>query len=88
MHATTDNTGGGARLYSENRMLNQTVTADRSYPIAIVHGYRGLNVSNYVPGDGTTMGMSKYTMLGFLGNVAPAGTSGTAIHGPVRPTAS
>ena len=70
MHATTDNTGGGARLYSENRMLNQTVTADRSYPIAIVHGYRGLNVSNYVPGDGTTMGMSKYTMLGFLGNVA------------------
>lgn len=48
-------------------MLNQTVTADRSYPIAIVHGYRGLNVSNYVPGDGTTMGMSKYTMLGFLG---------------------
>ena len=51
MHATTDNTGGGARLYSENRMLNQTVTADRSYPIAIVHGYRGLNVSNYVPGD-------------------------------------
>lgn len=67
MHATTDNTGGGARLYSENRMLNQTVTADRSYPIAIVHGYRGLNVSNYVPGDGTTMGMSKYTMLGFLG---------------------
>lgn len=70
MHATTDNTGGGARLYSENRMLNQTVTADRSYPIAIVHGYRGLNVSNYVSGDGTTMGMSKYTMLGFLGNVA------------------
>ena len=51
-------------------MLNQTVTADRSYPIAIVHGYRGLNVSNYVSGDGTTMGMSKYTMLGFLGNVA------------------
>ena len=70
MHATTDNTGGGARLYSENRMLNQTATADRSYPLAIVHGYRGLHVSNYVPGDGTTMGMSKYTMLGFLGNVA------------------
>ena len=87
MHATTDNTGGGARLYSENRMLNQTVTADRSYPIAIVHGYRGLNVSNYVPGDGTTMGMSKYTML-VSSATLPAGTSGTAIHGPVRPTAS
>lgn len=70
MHATTDNTGGTARLYSENRMLNQTVTADRSYPVAIVHGYRGLSASNYVAGDGTTMGMSKYTMLAFCGNVA------------------
>ena len=38
--------------------------------MAIVHGYRGLNVSNYVAGDGTTMGMSKYTMLAFCGNVA------------------
>lgn len=70
LHATTDNSGGGARLYSENRMLNQTVATDRSYPVAIVHGYRGLSVSNYVAGDGTTMGMSKYTMLAFCGNVA------------------
>lgn len=70
MHATTDNTGGGARLYSENRMLNQTIATDRSYPVAIVHGYRGLSASNYVAGDGTTMGMSKYTMLAFCGNVA------------------
>lgn len=87
MHATTDNTGGGARLYSENRMLNQTVTADRSYPIAIVHGYRGLNVSNYVPGDGTTVAC-RNTRCGFPRQRCPAGTSGTAIHGPVRPTAS
>ena len=70
MHATTDNTGGDAVLYSENRMLNQSVSADRSYPVAIVHGYRGLSVSNYVSGDGTTIGMSKYTMLAFCGNVA------------------
>lgn len=70
MHATTDNVGGSARLYSENRMLNQNKTADIGYPIALVNGYSGLNVSNYTPGDGLSFGMSKYSVLAFYGNIA------------------
>lgn len=70
MLATTNNTGGKSMLYSENRMLCKVATADTQYPIGIVDGYRGLDVSRYTAGMSPAFGMSRYTGLAFYGNVA------------------